>query len=67
MAEYLTLKEVASLLRVSNRTLTRWIRAGYIRPCKIGHTLRFERSRLLWQVEQLETTGGSRTEDPSLG
>ena len=67
MAEYLTLKEVASLLRVSNRTVARWVRAGYIRPSKIGHTLRFEKKLLLWNVEQLQANPAPRDEDPALG
>lgn len=55
MDEYMTLKEVAALLRVSNRTVIRWVQAGYIHPSKIGHTIRFKRAQLLWDVEQLQS------------
>jgi excisionase family DNA binding protein len=67
MAEYLTLKEVARLLRVSRRTVARWVRAGYIKPVKIGHTLRFEKNKLLWDVEQLQVRPSPKREDPALG
>ena len=67
MAEYLAIKEVATLFRVSPRTVVRWIRAGYITPIRIGATVRFEKRRLLWQVEKLQSGQQTIREDPSLG
>jgi excisionase family DNA binding protein len=67
MAEYLTLKEVARLFRVSKRTVARWTRAGHIRPVKIGHTVRFEKAKLLWDVEKLQDRPAPQREDPTLG
>lgn len=62
MDEYLTLKDVASLLRVSYRTVVRWIRAGYIHPVRIGGTMRFKRTTLLWQIEQMQSAAPSQDE-----
>lgn len=68
MAEYLTVKDVALLIRVSESTVIRWIRRGYITPLRIGHTLRFERTRLLLQVEKHQSSTQSFVlHDPSLG
>ena len=68
MPEYLTVKDVASLLRISEVTVARWVRRGYIRPVKIGHTLRFEKSKLLLQVEQHQAGQADTViQDPSLG
>ena len=69
MTQYLTVKEVAGLMRVHTRTVLRWVELGRLRPVRIGHTLRFERSRLLRQLEKYEygdQPTGSRG-DPSLG
>lgn len=68
MAEYLTIKDAALLLRVSVRTIARWVRAGYVHPVRIGHTLRFEKKTLLWQVEKLQSVKSPAADnDPMLG
>jgi excisionase family DNA binding protein len=64
---YLTIKEVARLFRVSNRTVVRWTRAGHIHPVKIGHIIRFERQKLLWDVEKVQARPTPQREDPALG
>lgn len=66
MAEYLTVKDVARLMRVSQRTVARWIRLGWLRPVRIAHTIRFSRNHLLEQLDRHEN-GGLQGEDPSLG
>jgi excisionase family DNA binding protein len=66
MAEYLTVKDAAKLMLVSQRTVLRWVELGRLRPVRIGHTLRFEKSRLLLQLEKYEY-GDGRKHDPALG
>ena len=66
MAEYLAVKDVAKMLLVSERTVFRWIRLGRIHPARIGRTLRFEKSRLLIQLEKFEY-GGEADDDFTLG
>ena len=66
MAEYLTVKDAAKLMQVSQRTVLRWIADGWIRPVRIAHTLRFEKSHLLRQLDKYEY-GGPPKHDPALG
>jgi len=41
----LTAQETARMLRVSERTLRRWTRAGYVpQPLRFGRTIRYRRA-----------------------
>ena len=66
MAKYLSPKEVAKMLGVSQRTLYRWIAEGRLRPICIAHTFLFEKRALLQQLEDYER-GVHAPHDPSLG
>jgi excisionase family DNA binding protein len=66
MAEYLTVKDVAGIMRVDQRTVYRWIALGRLRPVRISRALRFEKSRLISQLEKYEY-GGEDKPDPTLG
>ena len=63
---YLTVKEVASLMRVNERTVVRWVRLGRLTPVRMGHTWRFERSKLLIQLERFEF-GDNSKQDSAFG
>ena len=67
MAEYLTVKDAAKLLQLSQRTILRWVRDGWIRPVRIAHTLRFERGHLLRQLDKYERGHMGEAHDPALG
>ena len=54
MEEYLVVKDVARLLRLSPRTVARWISLGRIHPARFGRTLRFNKARLLRDLEKHE-------------
>jgi len=55
MEKLLTIREVAEILRVSRRTIERWVKQGKIKAVRIGpHTLRFTPS----DVEDLITGKG---------
>ena len=64
--EYLTVKDVAAMLKVTDRTVARWIELGRIRPSRIGRTVRFKRSLLLMQLDDWER-GVVKKHDPLLG
>jgi excisionase family DNA binding protein len=54
MDKYLTAKEVAALMGVSTRTLWRWIKAGRVRPIRIGKGIRFSRDQVMQEIEAQE-------------
>lgn len=37
---YLTRQEAASLLKISIKTLDRWVNSGYLKPIKIAETIK---------------------------
>lgn len=51
-AEILTKPEVATLLRVSVRTLDTWIKRGYLPCTRIGRSIRFSRAVLMRQFSK---------------
>ena len=65
--EYLAVKDVARMFRVSTRTIARWINAGYIHPVRFGATLRLEKRRLLLDVEKLQSHVQKEDSDPIMG
>jgi excisionase family DNA binding protein len=66
MTEYLSIKDVAKLLRVSTWTVRRWAAEGRITPVRIAHTIRFNKTRLLNDIDKY-ANGAQEREDPSLG
>ena len=46
MEKYLTAKEAADKLRVSERTLIRWEKSGALKPKRIGGVKRYKASEL---------------------
>lgn len=66
MDEYMTVKDVAAMTLVSERTVFRWMQLGRIRPVRIGGTIRFKKSRLLMDLERHEY-GGEPKHDPAMG
>lgn len=59
--EYLTLEECASLLKVSDRTIRRWIEKGILPALKVEKTVRILRSELDRLGKQIQ----SPKEEPS--
>ena len=45
-AEYLTVKEVAALFRISTKTVRRWIEAGNLPATRLGRDWRIARTDL---------------------
>ena len=59
-AEFLTVSEVASLLKLSESTVYTMVRAGDIPAVKLGHQWRVSETRLDEWLEQKEDIGGER-------
>jgi excisionase family DNA binding protein len=68
--EYLTIKDVAAMMLVTPRTVWRWIRIGRIRPVRVGGEgggVRFNKSKLLRQIEAYENEKFNPPDSPELG
>jgi excisionase family DNA binding protein len=53
---YLTVREVAALLRVSDLTIRRWVWSGKLPALRVGRTLRIKQA----DVDRLCENGGQR-------
>jgi excisionase family DNA binding protein len=51
MEAYLTIKEVAGILKLSVQTIRRYVMKGEIPHHKINRTVRFKSSEIQWWVE----------------
>lgn len=65
--QFMTRKEVAGLMRVTERTVTRWIALGRLRVVRIGGTLRFDRRSVIRSIEQHEYGDDRTPHDPAMG
>lgn len=60
-AEFLTKLEVASMLRVSPRTLDTWLQRGIVPHIRLGRSVRFSRASLTRHLElQTIHAGGAK-------
>ena len=50
--EFLTIKEVCQILKVSKVTVHNWTKQGILKPYKIGNQTRFKRLEVLDALEQ---------------
>ena len=65
-AEFLTVSEVASLLKLSESTVYTMVRAGEIPAVKLGNQWRVSETRLdEWLEEKLEDSGAEPLNEPS--
>lgn len=61
LSEYLSLDEAARELRLSRRTMTRWLTLSLAPPSlKIGNRRYFRRAAMVQWLVKKETTRGSR-------
>lgn len=63
----MTRKEVAGLMRVTERTVTRWIALGRLRVVRIGGTLRFDRRAVVQSIDRYEYGDDRPPHDPAMG
>jgi acetyl-CoA synthetase len=52
MTEYLTVQEIAKMLKVHEQTVFRWIREGKLESVKIGSNLRITQEQLNKFIEK---------------
>lgn len=65
--QLLTKKEVADLMRVTPRTINRWMEEGALKPAmRIRHTIRFRRGDVLIAAERYFYNSPNRP-DPAMG
>ena len=68
MAEYLTVKDVAAMMQVSSNTVWKWVKLGRLHPLRIGTShFRFEKARLIRDLETYEYDGSETASDPTMG
>jgi excisionase family DNA binding protein len=51
LSEAMTIEEIADFLRLSTRTIKRLMDEGHLSFCKIGHSVRFSRRRLIELID----------------
>ena len=66
MDEYLSVKDVAKMLLLSEQTILKWVQLGRITPIRVRRVLRFEKKKLIRQLEKYEY-GGPPKDDPAMG
>ena len=64
--EVLTIKEVASYLRVSSVTVWRWCQKGVIPATRVGRNWRIRREDVLQLFEEAEPASPNHGYDPTL-
>ena len=67
MTEYLTVKDAAGIIRVSERTILRWLQDGSLPAVRIGRTIRFNKQRLLMELDRRQYGVRPQKDDPALG
>ena len=69
-SDYMTLKEVATLLQCSQSTVFRWVQRGRLTPLRMdnrGH-IRFKRTQVIAAIEKSQSEQHDRDQhDPSMG
>jgi len=54
--QYLTVDEVAHLMKISNKTIYGWCSKGYLPCVKFGRLVRINKDELLLRIEQLKAS-----------
>ena len=58
--KYLTADDVASLMKVSIKTVYSWCSKGYLPSIKFGRLVRINRDELSLRIEELKETSSTR-------
>jgi excisionase family DNA binding protein len=53
-SQYLTVEEVASLLKISSKTIYSWCSKGYLPCVKFGHLIRIKKANLKARLDEIE-------------
>ena len=52
-SDYLTVEEVANLMKISNKTIYSWCAKGYLPCVKLGRLVRINKDELMIRIKQL--------------
>lgn len=52
--QYLTVEEVANLMKISNKTIYSWCSKGYLPCVKFGRLVRINKEEFLSRIEELK-------------
>ena len=52
--QYLTVEEVANLMKISNKTIYSWCSKGYLPCVKFGRLVRIDKDDLLSRLEEIK-------------
>jgi excisionase family DNA binding protein len=55
-SQYLTVEEVANLMKISNKTIYSWCSKGYLPCIKLGRLVRIDKEELFARIEQLKAS-----------
>jgi len=58
--QYLTVEEVANLMKISNKTIYSWCSKGYLPCVKFGRLVRINKDELLARIKQLRQSSCSK-------
>jgi len=53
-SQYLTVEEVANLMKISNKTIYSWCSKGYLPCVKFGRLVRINKEEFLSRIEELK-------------
>ena len=63
-SQYLTVEEVANLMKISNKTIYSWCAKGYLPCVKLGRLVRINKDELLARIKQLRQSTCSENGEP---
>jgi excisionase family DNA binding protein len=66
-SQYLTVEEVANLMKISNKTIYNWCSKGYLPCVKFGRLVRINKDALMDRIKQLSQSSNSMSLDNSDG
>jgi|GEM_PF-1884489 len=58
-SQYLTVDEVANLMKISNKTIYSWCAKGYLPCVKLGRLVRINKDELMARIKQLRLSSCS--------
>ena len=59
-SQYLTVEEVANLMKISNKTIYSWCSKGYLPCVKLGRLVRINKDELFARIKQLRQSSCSK-------
>jgi excisionase family DNA binding protein len=62
-SQYLTVEEVANLMKISNKTIYSWCSKGYLPCIKLGRLVRINRDEFLARIKQLKELSCSKNDE----